>query len=83
MSTPDTKANLKIGDVLGGTEPGLRAQACLLYKEWDEEDGELYYWEEWELVGPNRYEYLVEVDHRRLSRRDLRPLRAPARHGRH
>ena len=63
MSTPDTKANLKIGDVLGGTEPGLRAQACLLYKEWDEEDGELYYWEEWELVGPNRYEYWVEVDH--------------------
>ena len=63
MSTPGTKANLKIGDVLGGTEPGLRAQACLLYKEWDEEDGELYYWEEWELVGPNRYEYWVEVDH--------------------
>ena len=47
MSTPDTKANLKIGDVLDGAEPGLRAQACLLYKEWDEEDGELYYWEEW------------------------------------
>ena len=63
MSTPDTKANLKIGDVLGGTEPGLRAQACLLYKEWDEEDRGFSYWEEWELAGSDRREYWVEVDH--------------------
>lgn len=79
MSETKTEADLSIGDVLTGTEPELRTQGCLLYKEDDEEDEEggpdedfdeeeyedvfLAHWEKWELVGPGRYDYWVEVHH--------------------
>ena len=74
MSGSLTRARIAIGDVLGGTEPGLRVQACLLHRVLDE-DEELEeseggeepslsdYWEWWELVGPNRHDYWVEIDH--------------------
>ena len=85
MSGSPTRAKIAIGDVLGGAEPGLRVQACLLYRvldedeefnraarlhaqsqdedEEDEEPSLSDYWEWWELVGPNRHDYWVEVDH--------------------
>ena len=71
MSGSPTRASLKIGDVLGGTEPGLRVQACLLYRVLDEDEefnraarlhaqsqdeGE-------EDEEPSLSDYWVEVDH--------------------
>lgn len=82
MSGSPTRAKIAIGDVLGGAEPGLRVQACLLYRVLDEDEefnraARLHaqsqdedeepslsdYWEWWELVGPDRHDYWVEVDH--------------------
>lgn len=58
-----TKARLKLHDSLRGNRTNFTVVGCLLFKEWDTEDQQYYYWEEWELLGMDDYDSWVEYDH--------------------
>lgn len=60
---PRPKARLKLDQILRGQKTNFRVAGCLIFKEWDAEDGQFYYWEEWELLGFDNYDSWVEFDH--------------------
>lgn len=60
---PQPKARLKLDQILRGQKTNFRVAGCLIFKEWDAEDGKFYFWEEWELLGFDNYDSWVEFDH--------------------
>lgn len=56
-------ARIKIGSTFLGDKISATAEGYLIFKEWDAEDHQNYYWEEWELRGFNDYDSWIEYDH--------------------
>lgn len=60
------RADLSVGERLRCDGARLRVEGCLLFKEWDRQDGQYCYWEEWRLSRTTEYgvqEMWVELDH--------------------
>lgn len=60
---PRPQARFKIGKRYRGETGSLIAQGYSIFKQWDAEDSQYYYWEEWELTGFDNYDSWVEYDH--------------------
>lgn len=56
-------ARIKIGSTFLGDKISATAEGYVIYKEYDQEDRQYYYWEEWELRGFNDYDSWIEYDH--------------------
>lgn len=73
---PRPKARFKIGERYSGEKTSFIAQGYVIFKEWDAEDQQYYYWEEWELTGFDNYDSWVEFDHYSQTLTVYEPVRA-------